>query len=196
MQMFVSDVCLFAGACWCLTCEQVELLVQLQQLEGAPGSPSFFFGQTIVDVALVFGGASHADLCQSHSGKFLNFTPISAAHAPLITLNWRESDLRDSNTHRLCETLISSQVKVENEEQARNRKYFVLLAAKDARSRGRTPRCGRSACSKILSPVVCKVATRCQYTSLFLLNWIVFPPTLLTNISLTKYHSDFIQSGL
>ena len=37
-----------------LTCEQVELLVQLQQLEGAPRSPALLFGQTIVNIPLVF----------------------------------------------------------------------------------------------------------------------------------------------
>lgn len=45
-----------------LTCEQVELVVELQQLEGAPRSPALLFGQTVVNVSLVFGGATHPDL--------------------------------------------------------------------------------------------------------------------------------------
>lgn len=45
-----------------LTCEQVELVVELQQLEGAPRPPSLLFGQTVVNVPLVFGGATHPDL--------------------------------------------------------------------------------------------------------------------------------------
>ena len=45
--------------CVCVTCEQVELLVQLQQLEGAPRPPALLLGQTVVDVPLVFGGAAH-----------------------------------------------------------------------------------------------------------------------------------------
>ena len=45
-----------------LTCEQVEFVVELQQLEGAPGSPALLFGQAVVNVPLVFGGAAHPDL--------------------------------------------------------------------------------------------------------------------------------------
>lgn len=45
-----------------LTCEQVKLVVQLQQLEGAPRSPALLFGQTVVNVPLVLGGATHPDL--------------------------------------------------------------------------------------------------------------------------------------
>lgn len=45
-----------------LTCEQVELVVELQQLEGAPRSPALLFGQTVVNVPLVLGGATHPDL--------------------------------------------------------------------------------------------------------------------------------------
>lgn len=45
-----------------LTCEQVELVIQLQQLEGAPRPPALLFGQTVVNVPLVFGGATHLNL--------------------------------------------------------------------------------------------------------------------------------------
>ena len=45
-----------------LTFEQVELVVELQQLEGAPRSPALFFGQTIINVTFIFGGATHSDL--------------------------------------------------------------------------------------------------------------------------------------
>lgn len=45
-----------------LTCEQVELVVQLQQLEGTPRPPALLFGQTVVNVPLVFGWATHRDL--------------------------------------------------------------------------------------------------------------------------------------
>lgn len=50
----------------CLTCEQVELVVELQQLEGAPRSPALLFGQTVVDVPLVLGGATHPDPLMRH----------------------------------------------------------------------------------------------------------------------------------
>lgn len=45
-----------------LTCEQVELVVELQQLESAPRSPALLFGETVVNVPLIFGGATHPDL--------------------------------------------------------------------------------------------------------------------------------------
>lgn len=43
------------------TCEQVKLLVKLQQFEGTSGSPTLLFCQTVVDVSLVLGGTTHAE---------------------------------------------------------------------------------------------------------------------------------------
>lgn len=47
----------------CVTCEQVELVVELQQLEGASCPPALLFSQAVVNVPLVFGRATHPELC-------------------------------------------------------------------------------------------------------------------------------------
>lgn len=47
-----------------LTCEQVELLVELKQLEGAPRSPALLFGEAVINVPLVFGGPTHPQAWQ------------------------------------------------------------------------------------------------------------------------------------
>jgi hypothetical protein len=39
--------------------EYVELLVDLEELESAPRSPAVLFGQSVVDVAFVFGSSAH-----------------------------------------------------------------------------------------------------------------------------------------
>lgn len=44
-----------------VTCKQIELLIELQQLESTAGPPALLLGQPVVDVSLVFGGAAHPD---------------------------------------------------------------------------------------------------------------------------------------
>lgn len=74
-----------------LTCEQVELLIELQQLEGAPRSPALLFGQSIVNVSFVFGGPTHIDLwplwrkTHSHNGPYSFRAIIAIMEAVCIT---------------------------------------------------------------------------------------------------------------
>lgn len=42
-----------------LTVEYLELLVDLDELEGAAGPPPLLLGQPVVDVALVLGAPAH-----------------------------------------------------------------------------------------------------------------------------------------
>lgn len=61
-----------------VTCEQVELLIELQQLESATGPPALLLGQPIVDVPLIFGGAPHLDCWEGTraSTQFVLYTVL------------------------------------------------------------------------------------------------------------------------
>lgn len=49
--------------------EDVELLVDLQKLEGATSSPPLLLRLAVVDVPLVFGGLAHGDEYEPDPGE-------------------------------------------------------------------------------------------------------------------------------
>lgn len=63
--------------------EQVELLVDLDQLEGGAGSPVLLLSQAVVGIAFVFGGFSHFQSVGDTAYQYVNVS-LYSAHCILV----------------------------------------------------------------------------------------------------------------
>lgn len=64
--------------------EEVELFVDLDEFEGGSGAPVLFFGETVVGVALVFGGFAHFEC----DWRFLEIGIVEFEVVELVVEGW------------------------------------------------------------------------------------------------------------